>query len=55
VGPGLCADVLLKAAQKQQLRMLSLSDGSRERLMWHGLVYLGLVSMEVYKYYPLVI
>lgn len=46
VGPGLCADVLLKAAQKQQLRMLSLSDGSRERLMWHGLVFGSLLGQH---------
>ena len=40
-GPGLCVEALQKAAMMGELRMLSLSDGSKERLMWHGLVCLG--------------
>lgn len=43
-GPGLCAEALEKAAMMGELRMLSLSDGSKERLMWHGLVCLGLIG-----------
>eukprot|EP00434_Breviolum_minutum_P011754 symbB.v1.2.010372.t1/scaffold631.1/size348893/13 len=45
-GPGLCAEALEKAAMIGELRMLSLSDGSKERLMWHGLVFGSLLGQH---------